>query len=108
MQSAASFRSERRHPEKTTLYEVVRDNVETLYRAVEDESGKSLPGFVKTGAYRVTIAQPIRPIALKKSFSDGTTAVAMDPLSLLLRLCSAVPPPRFHTVRYARMLGQCK
>ncbi len=29
----------------------------------------------------------------------------MDPLSLLLRLCAAVPAPRFHTVRYAGVLA---
>ena len=40
-------------------------------------------------------------IALKKRFSDGTFAVDLDPLSLLTRLCASVPPPRFHTVRYA-------
>ena len=40
-------------------------------------------------------------IALKKPFSDGTVAVDMDPISLLLRLCAAVPAPRFHTIRYA-------
>ena len=28
----------------------------------------------------------------------------MDPLSLLMRLCAAVPAPRFHTVRYAGVL----
>jgi len=40
-------------------------------------------------------------ITLKKAYSDGTVAVDMDPLSLLCRLASSVPPPRFHTVRYA-------
>ncbi len=44
-------------------------------------------------------------IALKKPFSDGTVVVDMDPLSLLLRLCAAVPAPRFHTVRYAGVLA---
>ena len=44
-------------------------------------------------------------IALKKKFSDGTFAVDLDPLSLLTRLCAAVPPPRFHTVRYAGVLA---
>jgi hypothetical protein len=43
-------------------------------------------------------------IALK-AFSDGTVAVDLDPLSLLSRLCASVPPPRFHTVRYAGVLG---
>jgi hypothetical protein len=44
-------------------------------------------------------------IALKKPFSDGTVAIDMDPLSLLLRLCSSVPAPRVHTVRYAGCLA---
>jgi len=44
-------------------------------------------------------------IALKKPFSDGTVAIDLDPLSLLLRLCAAVPAPRFHTVRYAGVLA---
>jgi hypothetical protein len=44
-------------------------------------------------------------IAFKRPFSDGTVAVDMDPLSLLLRLCAAVPAPRFHTVRYAGVLA---
>ena len=29
----------------------------------------------------------------------------MDPLSLLCRLATSVPPPRFHTVRYAGVLA---
>jgi hypothetical protein len=44
-------------------------------------------------------------IGLTKAFSDGTVAVDPDPLSLLSRLCASVPPPRFHTVRYAGALG---
>jgi len=44
-------------------------------------------------------------IALKKPFSDGTYAIDLDPLSLLCRLAAAVPPPRFHTVRYAGVLA---
>lgn len=44
-------------------------------------------------------------IALKKSFSDGTYAIDLDPLSLLTRLCASVPPPRFHTTRYAGVLA---
>ncbi len=48
-------------------------------------------------------------ITLKKPYSDGTAAVDMDPLSLLTRLATSVPPPRFHTVRYAGVLaaGSC-
>jgi len=43
-------------------------------------------------------------ITLKKAYSDGTVAVDMDPLSLLCRLATSVPPPRFHTVKYAGVL----
>jgi len=44
-------------------------------------------------------------ITLKKAFSDGTTAVDLDPLSLLCRLAAMVPPPYFHTARYAGVLA---
>jgi hypothetical protein len=44
-------------------------------------------------------------ITLKKAYGDGTVAVDMDPLSLLCRLATSVPPPRFHTVRYAGVLA---
>ncbi len=44
-------------------------------------------------------------ITLKKPYSDGTVAVDMDPLSLLCRLATSVPPPRVHTVRYAGVLA---
>ena len=37
---------ERRRPERTTLYEVVRDNVETLYAAMEDNE-RVIPKFVR-------------------------------------------------------------
>jgi hypothetical protein len=44
-------------------------------------------------------------VELKRPFSDGTWAVDMDPLSLLVRLAATIPPPRFHTVRYSGVLG---
>ena len=44
-------------------------------------------------------------IALKRAYADGTIAVEMDPLSLLCRLATSVPPPRFHTVKYAGVLA---
>ena len=38
----------RRQPELGTLHQVVRENIETLYAAVEQgEVGLSLPGFVR-------------------------------------------------------------
>ena len=44
-------------------------------------------------------------IVLKRAYADGTVAVDMDPLSLLCRLATSVPPPRFHTVKYAGVLA---
>jgi hypothetical protein len=44
-------------------------------------------------------------IALKRAFADGTVAVDLDPLSLLCRLATSVPPPRFQTVKYAGVLA---
>jgi putative transposase len=43
-------------------------------------------------------------ITLKKAYTDGTIAVDMDPLSLLCRLATSVPPPRLHTIHYAGVL----
>ncbi len=46
-----------------------------------------------------------RRIVLKRAFGDGTVAVDLDPLSLLCRLAAAVPPPRYHTVKYGGVLA---
>src|SRR5262249_12091565 len=48
-------------------------------------------------------------ITLKRAWADGTVAVDMDPLSLLCRLATSVPPPRHHTVKYSGVLaGACR
>ena len=44
-------------------------------------------------------------ITLRKPFRDGTYAVDMDPLSLLCRLATMIPPPRIHVVRYSGVLA---
>jgi len=44
-------------------------------------------------------------ITLKRAYADGTVAVVMAPLSLLCRLAMSVPPPRYHTVKYAGVLA---
>ena len=53
-------------------------------------------------------------IELKRPFRDGTAtprsgrrtiAIDLDPLSLLCRLAASVPPPGFHLVHYAGVLG---
>ncbi len=102
---------ERHRPEATTLHQVVQENLETLYGAgAADARGReTLLKYV----LRPPIAQEritrgpdgLVRIALKKAFSDGTIAVDLDPLSLLTRLCAAVPPPRRHTVRYVGVLA---
>ena len=44
-------------------------------------------------------------ITLRKPFRDGTYAIDMDPLSLLCRLATTIPPPRMHVVHYAGVLA---
>jgi len=44
-------------------------------------------------------------ITLKKPFSDGTTAIDLDPLSLISRLAAMVPFPYFNTTRYQGVLA---
>ncbi|XYI00715.1 transposase [Sorangium sp. So ce1128] len=44
-------------------------------------------------------------LSRRRAFADGTVAASMDPLSLLCRLATSVPPPRFHTVKYAGVLA---
>ncbi len=44
-------------------------------------------------------------ILLKRPFSDGTTAMDLDPLSLLCRLAASVPAPRAHRVHYSGVLA---
>jgi hypothetical protein len=44
-------------------------------------------------------------ITLKRAWADGTAAVDMDPLSLLRRLATLVPPPRHHNVKYSGALA---
>jgi hypothetical protein len=51
------------------------------------------------------VADGLVRLTLKRPFNDSTFAIDMDPLSLLVRLSMAVPPPRFNGVRYAGVLA---
>jgi hypothetical protein len=44
-------------------------------------------------------------LTLKNVWKDGTRALLLEPLDLLVRLCAAVPPPRMHQVRYFGVLS---
>lgn len=63
--------------------------------------GKAHPHPVSLHAYELEIAGTRR----QRAFSDGTTAIDLDPLSLLCRLAASVPPPRAHRVHYAGVLA---
>jgi len=41
----------------------------------------------------------------KRPWSDGTSAVTLEPLALIARLAALVPPPKRHTVRYFGVLS---
>ncbi|MBN2192920.1 MAG: transposase [Polyangiaceae bacterium] len=51
------------------------------------------------------VAAGLVRLTLKRLFSDGTVAIDLDPLSLLVRLAMSVPPPRFNSVRYVGVLA---
>jgi hypothetical protein len=38
---------------------------------------------------------------MKRTFSDGTSAITFSPRDFVARLCALVPPPRFHQVKYS-------
>lgn len=42
-----AFHYERRHPEETTLYQVVQEQLETFLARVEAQTGSSLPEFIE-------------------------------------------------------------
>jgi hypothetical protein len=42
---------------------------------------------------------------LRKPWSDGTSAFVLSPQDLIARLCAAVPPPRFHLLRFHGVLA---
>jgi hypothetical protein len=44
-------------------------------------------------------------LEFKRPWSDGTTAVELEPLALVARLAALVPPPRRHLTRYSGVLS---
>lgn len=44
-------------------------------------------------------------LTLKHPWKDGTRAVVLEPDDLMVRLSAAVPPPRFHLLRYFGLLS---
>ena len=44
-------------------------------------------------------------LTFKKPWRDGTRALVLEPDDLIARLVAAVPPPRFHTLRYFGVLS---
>jgi hypothetical protein len=44
-------------------------------------------------------------LEFKKPWSDGTSAIELEPLAVIARLAALVPPPRRHTTRYFGVLS---
>ncbi len=44
-------------------------------------------------------------LTLKNVWKDGTRALVLQPFELLVRLCSAIPPPWFNMIRYFGVLS---
>ena len=72
----------------------------TPWRAKHGGRGVKLPeerlALEPDGRVRLTLKSPWR---------DGTKALLLNPDALVTRLCAAVPPPRFHTLRYYGVLS---
>ncbi len=60
-------------------------------------------GASGTATQRPSTNHPEKNLLRARSLPSGhgTVAVDMDPLSLLCRLATSVPPPQFHTIHYA-------
>ena len=44
-------------------------------------------------------------LVLKSVWKDGTRAILLEPEDLVVRLIAAIPPPRFHLLRYFGVLS---
>jgi hypothetical protein len=44
-------------------------------------------------------------LALQSVWKDGTRAILLEPEDLVVRLIAAIPPPRFHMIRYFGVLS---
>ena len=44
-------------------------------------------------------------LTLESVWKDGTRAIILEPQDLVVRLIAAIPPPRFHTLRYFGVLS---
>ena len=53
----------------------------------------------------VRLADGRLELAFKRAWKDGTRAIVLEPDDLLVRLVSAVPPPRWHLLRYFGVLS---
>jgi hypothetical protein len=54
---------------------------------------------------RIELKRPFRDGDAEEWLKNHTVAIDLDPLSLLCRLAASVPPPGFHLVHYAGVLG---
>ena len=55
-------------------------------------------GIEGSGHLKTSEVGDVLEHAVRRIERHGTVAVDMDPLSLLCRLATSVPPPRFHTI----------
>ena len=62
-------------------------------------------GLTRLAASAVSGATPPAGPRVASRCAASHASRDLDPLSLLSRLAASVPPPRFHTVRYAGVLG---
>ena len=97
------------------------DECSTLHESTEDHGRRAPASRSAEGASerlcryitRPLLAQDrleLRPdgkleLTLKSVWKDGTRAILLPPRDLIIRLIAAIPPPRFHLVRYFGVLS---
>ncbi len=116
--SASSVRAyARREPEKTALYLIVREHLETFLQTVRQERGRDLPhyveeelrrylrcGILEHGFCRVVCAACRQELVVAYS-CNGATHLVLTPVHFLARIASLVPPPRFPLLRLSGVLA---
>jgi hypothetical protein len=87
-------------------------NPMSLFYAVSHQSQRSWLQQQLAGAPAAPLAPPARLLvtgrlhyAMKKTFREGTCELSFEPLSFIGWLLALIPPPRFHMLRYAGVLG---
>ncbi len=103
----------RRHePEKTVLYQVVREHLIEAGRRIRAGDREGLericryivrPPFCQERLRRLDDGRVV--YKFRRPWPDGSTHLVLDPVEFLGKLAALIPPPRAHLLRYHGVLA---